>query len=106
MEKKRTIRLIKGRGFECGQACMLMVIKYFKPNFKPDFNQINLIIRHKKGKYTHPPQLGILLDHFGIKTKVFSSDDIKTSKEDPDQFKRWFGKDYEQEMKFFSTGKL
>ena len=44
-------------------------------------------------------QNAILLEHYGIKAKCFSSDDIKTTSEDPGQFKRWFGKDYETIVK-------
>lgn len=50
--------------------------------------------------YTFPPQIAILLDYYRVKAKAFSSDDVKKLDEDPDQFKRWFGKDYQHEMKF------
>lgn len=99
MVKKLEIPFIKNRGFECGQACAAMIIKYYFPSFDPNFDEINKIIHHKKDSYTFPPQLAILLNHFKIKSEVFSSDDIKKSDEDPDQFKRWYGKDFEQEMK-------
>lgn len=100
MNKKLKIPFIKSRGFECGQACTAMVIKYFKPGFEPDFELMNQIIRHKPGKYSFPPQLAILLDHYGIQAQCFSDDDISTSREDPDQFKRWYGKELEQQRKF------
>lgn len=99
MVKRLEIPFIKSRGFECGQACASMIVKYYFPDFEPDFDEINKIIHHKKDTYTFPPQLSILLDHFGIKSKVFSSDDIKRSDEDHDQFKRWYGKDFEHETK-------
>lgn len=94
------IPFIKSRGFECGQACAAMMIKYCRPDFSPDFDQMNRIIHHLPGKYTFPPQLALLLDHYGVAAHVYSSDDIRTSAEDPDQFKRWWGKDYEHEVKF------
>lgn len=92
------VPFIKSRGFECGQACVAMIIKYFYPEFEPNFDEFNKIIHHKNDTYSFPPQLAILLDHFNVKTKVYSSDDIKRSDEDPDQFKRWYGKDFEHEM--------
>lgn len=99
MTKKLDIPFIKSRGFECGQACASMIVKFYYPDFEPDFDKINKIIHHTKNTYTFPPQLAILLNHFGVKSKVYSSDDIKRSDEDPKQFKRWFGDDYEYEMK-------
>lgn len=97
---KLSVPFIKSRGFECGQACVAMVIKYFRPEFEPDFNEMNRVIKHVTGKYSFPPQLAILLDNYDIKAKCFSDDVIRTSTEDPGQFKRWYGKDYEQQMKF------
>lgn len=49
MVKKLDIPFIKSRGFECGQACTAMMIKYFKLDFEPDFDEFNKIIHHKKG---------------------------------------------------------
>ncbi|MFH2085638.1 MAG: C39 family peptidase [bacterium] len=100
---KLNIPFIKNRGLECGQACTAMMIKYFYPNFTPNFEKTNKIIHHQQSKYTFPPQLAILLDHYGVESKVYSSDDIKTTAEDPGQFKRWFGKDYEHEMQYIDT---
>lgn len=100
MSTKLNLPYIKSRGWECGQACCAMVIKYKEPNFIPDFDEMNEVIHHKKGMYTFPPQLGILLNHYGVNAHVYSCDDIKTECEDPDQFKRWFGKDYAHEMKY------
>lgn len=40
------------------------------------------------------------MDEFKIKTTCFSSDDYKTQEEDPNQFKRWFGKDYNSNIKY------
>ena len=100
MVKKLNIPFIKSRGWECGQACMAMMIKYYYSDFGPDFDKLNKIIKHKDGMYTFPPQLAILLDYYGIKSQVFSSDNVNRFDEDPNQFKRWFGKDYEHEMQF------
>lgn len=99
MNKKLKIPFIKSRGFECGQACTAMVIKYFKPGFESDFEEMNGVIKHKAGKYTFPQQLVLLLDYYGIKGKCFSSELVNTTYEDPDQFRRWYGNDYEQQMK-------
>lgn len=79
-----------------------MIIRYLRPHTKIDFDKFNEIIHHKKGKYTFPLQLAILLNHYGLNVKCFSSDDVKTTQEDSEQFKRWFGKDYDYEMQFVS----
>lgn len=98
MTKKLDIPFVKSRGFECGQACAAMIIKYYYPEFEVNFDKINEIIHHEKGKYTFPLQLAILLDTLNINTKCFSSDDYKTQSEDPDQFKRWWGDDYDSNI--------
>lgn len=100
MEKTLNIPFIKSRGFECGQACAAMMIKYFYPDFEPDFKEFNRLTRHQKGKYTFPLQNVLLLDHYRVKAKCFSKDDYKTTKEDPKIFKKWYGEEYEQQMKF------
>lgn len=100
MIKKIDIPFVKTRGFECGQSCAAMIIKFYYPDFKPDLDEINKTIHHQKDMYTFPLQLSILLDKFEINTKCFSSDDYKTQGEDPDQFKRWFGKDYKSNIKY------
>ena len=69
------IPFIKSRGFECGQTCVAMMIKYYFPEFEPDFDEFNKIIGHKPGLYTFPSQSVLLLDHYGIKAKCFSSKD-------------------------------
>ena len=103
MINKLDIPFIKTRGFECGQACVAMIIKYFKPRMKIEFDRFNKIIHHKAGMYSFPLQLAILLDHYGLKAKCFSSGGFNTTKEDPGMFARWFGKDLEYEMKFINT---
>lgn len=103
METKRKIPFIKSRGFECGQTCAAMMIKYYCPDFEPDFNEFNKIIRHQENKYTFPLQNALLLDHYGINTKCYSSDDYRTTQEDPDIFKRWFGEEYDQQIKFIDV---
>ncbi|MBI3559264.1 C39 family peptidase, partial [Candidatus Gottesmanbacteria bacterium] len=99
MFKKLPVPFISSRGFECGQACAAMMIRYYYPNFEPNFDQINKIIHHQKGKYTFPLQSAVLLDNFGIKVKCFSADDYKTTKEEPEIFRRWYGKEYDEQIK-------
>lgn len=102
MVKKLPIPFIPSRGFECGQACAAMMIKCFCPDFEPDFEAINKAIHHKQGYYTSPLQLAIFLDRYGIQCRCFSSDDVKSLDEDPNQFRRWFGKDYHKLKKFIN----
>lgn len=83
----------------CGQTCAAMMIKYFKKDFEPDFKELNRIIKHKEDFYTFPAQISLLLDHYGIETKCYSSDDYKTTKEDPRIFHRWFGDEYDKQIK-------
>lgn len=90
---------IPSRGFECGQTCAAMMIKYFRPNFEPDFDEFNKIIRHQDGKYTFPGQNAILLDHYGLRAAVYSSDDIPTLTKDPQIFHKWFGDEYDTQIK-------
>lgn len=94
------IPFVPSRGYECGQACASMMIKYFYPGFLPNFDEINKIIHHQPGKNTFPAQNVILLDHYGIKAKVFSSDSFSTTNEDPNIFHKWFGDEYAQQIKY------
>lgn len=96
----RKIPFFPSPGEQCGQACSIMMIKYYYPNFKPNLKEINRIIHFKPGKYTFPLQNAILLDNYGVKAKCLSSDDYPTLEEDPDIFKKWFGKEYPQVKKF------
>jgi len=100
VKKILNIPFIKSRGFECGQTCTAMMIKYFRPDFEPNFEEFNKIIHHKPGKYTFPMQNAIILNYYNLRSKCFSSDDYNTTKEDPDMFKRWFGDDYEKLKQF------
>ena len=100
MHKKLEIPFIKSRGWECGQACVSMIIKYYYPDFEPDFDEFNKIIHHTPGKYTFPLQDAILLDHYGVKAKCFSSEGIPTTNEDPDVFKRWYKEEWEYQKQF------
>jgi len=100
MQKKLKIPFVKSIQDQCGQACTAMMIKYFKPDYNPDFQEMNEIIHYKQGTYSFPLQNAIILDHLGIKAHCFSSDDIKTQAEDPEQFKRWFGDDWNNVKKF------
>jgi len=97
---KLVVPFIKSRGGECGQTCMAMMIKYFIPDFQPDFDEINQIIHHEKGFYTFPPQDAILLHHFGIRAKAFSSENYPTTDEEPGVFGRWFGTELNAQMKY------
>lgn len=97
---KINVPFIESRGYECGQACVAMMIKYFRPDFAPDFDEMNKVVHHKKGKYTFPPQMGLLLDYYGISAGVFSADPLTTSNEDPDYWQRSFGKDWESNKKY------
>lgn len=103
MMKKLDIPFVRPRGLECGQACAAMIIKYFKPATKMDFDKCNKIIHHVPGMYSFPLQLAILLDYYGLKAKCFSSGVFNTTKEDPGMFARWFGKDLQYEMKFINV---
>lgn len=96
---KLEIPFIKSSGFECGQACIAMITKYYFPEITIDINEINKFIHHRKDKYSFPLQLAIYLDESGLNTKCFSSDDIPTLKENPDIFKKWFGNEYETLIK-------
>lgn len=100
MIKKLNVPFIKSRSIECGQTCAAMMIKYYYPEFKPNFEELNKIIHHKKGKSTFPLQNAILLDHYGIKAKCFSSDEYVTTKENPNIFKKWYGHEYKTQIKF------
>lgn len=64
---KLNIPFIPSRGFECGQACVAMAIKYFKSEFEPNFEEFNKIIKHSPKKYTFPTQNALLLDYYDIK---------------------------------------
>jgi len=96
---KLVVPFIKSRGHECGQTCMAMMIKYFQPDFEPDFDELNQIIHHKNGYYTFPPQDAILLNYHGIRAKAFSSEIYPTTDEEPGVFNRWFGDEFETQMK-------
>lgn len=97
---KLDIPFIKSRGLECGQACCAMIIKYFYPVFEPDFDKSNKIMHHTPEKYSFPLQNAILLDHYKVKAKCFSSEDVPLTSEQPDIFKKWFGNEYEQQIKY------
>ncbi len=100
MNKFLNVPFIKSRWFECGQACVAMMIKYYYSDFKPNFDEFNKIVKHRKGKFTFPLQNALLLNHYGIKAKCFCTDDYKTTKEDPNIFKKWYGKEYKQQIIF------
>ena len=95
---KLNIPFIPSRGFECGQTCAAMMIKHYFPDFEPDFEEFNKIIGHRKGLYTFPSQEAVLLNHFGLKIKCFSS---KEYFKNEDEFKaNWGEKNWEEQKKF------
>lgn len=95
---KLDIPFIKSRGFECGQTCAAMMIKYYFQEFEPDFEEFNKVIRHKDGMYTFLSQEVVLLDHFGLKAKCFSK---KEYFKNEDEFRlNWGEKNWEQQKKF------
>ncbi len=75
------IPFIKSRGFECGQVCVAMMIKYYLSDFEPNFDEFNKLIGHKQGLYTFPSQNVLLLDHYGINAKCYCGNDYFASKE-------------------------
>ncbi|HUS52266.1 MAG TPA: C39 family peptidase [Candidatus Bathyarchaeia archaeon] len=89
------IPFVKNSDNQCGQACTLMILKYFYPKKKISFGQINKIIHGKPDKYTWPFHNAIALDHFGIKAKAFSKENFFTGKKGLAQFKKWFGKNFD-----------
>jgi len=84
-----------GKG-QCGQACVLMIIKYFYPKKKVTIKDINKVIRFKPDKFTFPIQEAIALNHFRVKAKAFSEEDCPTGKEGIKAFKKWFEKDFDE----------
>ena len=89
------IPFVKNPGNQCGQTNAIAVIKYFYPEKRVTFKQINKIIHHKPNKYTWPLQTAIALNHFGIKAKTFSRDDCPIGQEGINYFKKAFGKDFD-----------
>lgn len=90
------IPFVKNPGNQCGQACVLMILKYFYPEKKINFDNINKVIKFKPNKFTFPHQLAIALNHFGVKAKAFSKEDCHTGKRGIENFKKWFGKDFDE----------
>jgi hypothetical protein len=93
------IPFIENPGGQCGQTCAAMMIKYFRPDFEPNFEMMNDIIKRRDGFSTFPLQISILLDHYGISSKSYSADKYETTKKNPEQFHKWFKDDYEEQMK-------
>jgi hypothetical protein len=90
------IPFVKNKGAQCGQANTIAVIKYFYPSKKVTFTEINKIIRAKPAKYTFPLQNAIALNHFGVRAKAFAKEDYFTGEKGRKQFKKWFGKDFDE----------
>ncbi|GAB4142784.1 MAG: hypothetical protein Fur0024_5460 [Patescibacteria group bacterium] len=59
----------------------------YKPDFEPNFDKFNQIIKFQKGEYTFLTQNIILLDYYGINAKYFSASNLESSKENPDILK-------------------
>jgi hypothetical protein len=89
------IPFVKNRGAQCGQANAIAVIKYFYPEKKMTFKQINIIIRAKPNKYTWPFQIAIALNHFGVKAKAFSKRNYDIGQKGIRGLKKAFGKDFD-----------
>ncbi len=81
---------------QCGQACVLMIIKYFYPKKKVTIKDINKVIRFKLDKSTFEMQKAIALNHFGVKATSYSNEDCPTGKKGIEAFKRWLGKDFDE----------
>ncbi len=95
MEKTVKIPFYKNHGWQCGPRCAAMILKYYRPEIKIDWKKFARIMHHCRPRtWTFTQQLGLLLDHYGLKTKVFSREKLQTTREDPEQFHRAFGKDY------------
>lgn len=90
------IPFVKNPGDQCGQACALMIIKYFYPKKKVTIKDINKVIRFKPDKSIFPIQMAIGLNHFGVKAKAFSNEDCPTGKKGIEAFKKWLGKDFNE----------
>ncbi|MEK7164151.1 MAG: C39 family peptidase [Patescibacteria group bacterium] len=95
---KLNIPFIQNRGFECGQTCVAMMIKYYYPDFESDFDEFNKIVGHQKGMYTFLSQEVVLLDHFGLKAICFSKKDYFINEE---EFRvNWGEKNWEEQKRY------
>ena len=90
------IPFAKNPGNQCGQACALMILKYFYPKKKVGLKDFNKVIKYKPNKWTFPIQHAIALNHFGIKARAFSKENYLTGQKGIEQFKKWFGKDFKK----------
>lgn len=90
------IPFVKNPGNQCGQACVLMILKYFYPEKKISFEDINKIIRFKPDKFTFETQKAIALNYFGVRAKAFSSEDYPIGKKGIEMFKKDLGKDFDK----------
>jgi ABC-type bacteriocin/lantibiotic exporter with double-glycine peptidase domain len=95
---KLNIPFISSRGFECGQTCVAMMIKYYYPDFEPNFDDFNRIIGHRKDMYTFLSQDVLLLDHFGVKAKCFSSKDY--FKNEQEFIENWGEQNWKEQKKY------
>ncbi len=94
------IPFVKNPGLQCQQSCMIMALRYFYPERKFSFNQINKKMKRKKGEWTFPAQAAVVLNDFGLDAKAYSSNDISSTKESAvESFKKAFGEDYDEVIK-------
>ena len=94
------IAFVKSPDGQCMQTNMMMALRYFFPDKKFSFCQINKKMHRKKGKWTFPTQAAVALKDFGLKAKAYSSEDISTErKRIIAGFKKAFGKDYNTVIK-------
>ena len=94
------VPFVKNPNGQCMQANMLMALRYFFPDKKFSFAQINKKMRRKREKWTFPAQAAVVLRDFGLKTTAYSSKDIPIKREKIITcFKRAFGKDYNTVIK-------
>jgi len=94
------IPFIRNLDNQCMQANMLTTLRYFFPDKKFTFAQINKKMRRKRQKWTFPIQAALVLKDFGLKVKAYSSKDIATErKEIINFFRKAFGEDFDTVIK-------
>ena len=94
------IPFVKNPGKQCGQACMVMALKYYFPDKEFTIEQINSLIKRKEGKWTFPQQNAVALDELGLRVKAYSSIDIPIGRDNIiKSFRKSFGNDYDEVIK-------
>ncbi len=69
------IPFVKNPGGQCGQACMVMALKYYFSEKEFSIRQMSELMKRRDGKWTFPYQNAVVLDESGLKVK--SSDVIR-----------------------------